>query len=104
MKRVYSAEVLPLVHHAKNVLAVAGIDSEIRNENLGSLAGEIPFMAVFPELWVADRDEARANAIIEAEILNVPPAGGRPWECTACSAVNEAQFAVCWQCSEPAFD
>lgn len=98
-RRVFSAEILPTVAHAKNVLASAGIKAEIRNENLGSLMGEVPFFEVWPELWVLrDEDVAPALSLIE-QLLSTECSGALPWRCKHCQADNEAQFAACWQCS-----
>ena len=42
MKRVYTAESVVQVAHIRNMLAAEGIRSEMRNERLGSVIGEIP--------------------------------------------------------------
>ncbi len=100
-RRVFSAEILPTVAHAKNLLENAGIRAEIRNENLGSLMGEVPFFEVWPELWVSqDEDVAPALEIIE-RMLSTDNSGALPWQCRYCKADNEPQFAACWQCSRP---
>ena len=101
MKRVFSAEVLPTVAHARNLLRAAGIDCEIRNENIGTLMGEVPFTAIWPELWVLnDADADEAERIIAREILEAGTGGGAEWKCRRCGTMNEAQFGVCWKCGE----
>lgn len=96
--RVYSAESLTQVAHARNILEAENIACEIANENLGSAMGEVPFAAVWPELWVLrESDLQEARRLIDACILNAPPAGPT-WQCQGCRTEVEGQFAVCWQC------
>ncbi|MEN7343024.1 MAG: DUF2007 domain-containing protein [Pseudomonadota bacterium] len=101
MKKVFTADNLVTVAHFRNVLMAEGIESEIRNANLGSVLGEVPFTEVWPQLWVKHAlDAPRAREIIEAmqQEDDVP---GVPWRCAHCGADNEAQFAACWQCGAP---
>lgn len=100
MKPVFSAETLPAVAHMKNVLEAEGIRCVLKNENIGSVMGEIPFFEIWPELWVADeRDLAEARAIVERE-RQEPAVTGPPWVCRHCQADNDANFFACWRCSE----
>ncbi|MEM7611144.1 MAG: DUF2007 domain-containing protein [Pseudomonadota bacterium] len=97
MKKVFSADNLVTVAHYRNVLEAEGIATEIRNQNLGGVLGEVPFTEVWPQLWVRHAlDEQRALEII-AEV-QATPLEGNPWTCRACGTDNEVQFAVCWQC------
>ena len=52
MKKLTSSESLITINHYKNLLASEGIPSEIRNEHLGSILGEMPFVETWPEIWV----------------------------------------------------
>ena len=98
MKKVFTADNLVTVAHFRNVLAAEGIDSEIRNANLGSVLGEVPFTEVWPQLWVKHvLDAPRAREIIEA-MQREEESPGEAWHCRHCGAENEAQFAACWQC------
>ena len=54
MKKLTSADSLITINHYKNLLASEGIPSEIRNEHLGSIMGEMPFVETWPELWVVN--------------------------------------------------
>ena len=66
MKKLTSSESLITINHYKNVLAAEGIRTEIRNEYLGSIMGEMPFVETRPELWVVNTIEFdRAKQIIE---------------------------------------
>ncbi|MEM6818771.1 MAG: DUF2007 domain-containing protein [Pseudomonadota bacterium] len=97
-KKVFTADTLVTVAHFANVLATEGIETEIRNANLGGALGEVPFTEVWPQLWVKHAlDAPRAREIIE-EIRSEPEPVGEPWVCKACGTRNEYQFAVCWNC------
>ena len=99
MKRVYTAESIIQVTHVRNLLAAEGIATEIRNERLGSVIGEIPFLECAPQIWIRHAlDEARARELIEQ--LRTPVAG-EPWTCRQCGEVLEPQFAQCWNCGAP---
>ncbi|MEM9171899.1 MAG: DUF2007 domain-containing protein [Pseudomonadota bacterium] len=101
MKKVFTADNLVTVAHYRNVLAAEGIESEIRNQNLGGVLGEVPFTEVWPQLWVKHALEAdRAREIIN-EVAHAP-IDGEDWVCDHCEATNEAQFGACWQCGRVA--
>ena len=96
MKKLVSSESLITINHYRNLLAAEGIQTEIRNEHLGSIVGEMPFVEVWPELWVVRKlDFDRAKELIEAAAEESPSA---PWVCAHCHEENEGQFAVCWNC------
>lgn len=100
MKKLTSSESLITINHFKNVLASEGIASQIKNEHLGSIVGEMPFVEVWPELWVVnDLDYDRAKQLIDAAISDESPQ--RSWTCSKCGEENEGQFAACWNCGEP---
>ena len=101
MKKLTSSESLVTINHFKNVLASEGIASQIRNEFLGGIAGEMPVDQVWPELWVVnDLDYDRAKQLIDAAIIEESPR--EPWQCRRCGEENEGQFAVCWICGRGA--
>ncbi|MEL7536791.1 MAG: DUF2007 domain-containing protein [Pseudomonadota bacterium] len=97
-RRIYSADTLTQVVLVQNVLTAAGIETELRNEHLGSVVGELPPISVWPELWVVDdRDLTRAKALVD-DFLAPDQVEGPGWRCKRCGADNEAQFALCWNC------
>lgn len=98
MKKVFTSESLVTVAHYRNLLEIAGIRTEIRNQNLGSIVGELPFTEAWPQLWVVHPlDVARAEEII-AEAASAPDSTGPAWRCGACGTENDSQFAACWHC------
>jgi hypothetical protein len=99
MKKLTSAETIVLINHYKNLLAAEGIPTEVRNEHLGSVMGEIPFFETWPQLWVVnDLDYDHAMELIESVDAGCPT---EPWMCKACGEQNEGQFSVCWKCNTP---
>lgn len=100
MKRVLQSEFLAEISHFRNVLEQQGIRCVIRNEQLSSALGEVPFLECLPELWVLiDNDLERAERLLGE--LRRESTGGRNWRCPNCNEDNEAQFAVCWNCGKP---
>jgi len=100
MKKLTSAESLITINHYKNLLASEGIPTEIRNQHLGSIMGEMPFFETWPQLWVVnDLDFDRATQLLESAEAESPR---DPWKCAQCGEQNEGQFAVCWNCGASA--
>lgn len=101
MKKLTSADSLVTINHYRNLLQSEGIACRIRNEYLGSIAGEMPFVETWPELWVLnDLDFDRATQLIDQAIIDESP--NAPWLCSRCGETNEGQFAACWNCGASA--
>ena len=104
MKKVYENLEFAMVGHMKSLLESKGIRCEIRNEGGVSVAGEVPFTQVYPELWVlSNADVPTAKAFVEEFVRSqddAPP--GADWNCTHCGEANEGQFGACWNCGNPA--
>jgi len=100
MKKLTSAETLVLINHYKNLLESEGIPTEVRNQHLGSIMGEVPFFETWPQLWVVnDLDYDRAMQLLESVDAESP---SESWTCSNCGEQNEGQFSVCWQCGTQA--
>lgn len=100
MKKLTSAESIITINHYKNLLAAEGIATRVRNEHLGSIVGEMPFVETWPQLWVVnDLDFDRAMQLIESVEAESPTA---PWQCRRCGEENEGQFGACWKCGAAA--
>lgn len=99
MKKLTSAESLILINHYRNLLEAEGIRTEIRNQHLGSIMGEVPFFETWPQLWVInDLDFDRAQQLLESADAEAPT---EPWVCGNCGEQNEGQFSACWKCGTP---
>ena len=97
MKRIFQASSLPDAHLLAGLLARAGIDVHVFNENAHGATGEIPFTHAYPEIWIIDdRDESAARAIIEE--FEKPAPQGEDRICPHCHEKNPADFAICWSC------
>jgi hypothetical protein len=94
MQKIYTDQTLLMVTHMKNLLEVAHINSELRNEFLAGGVGELSFIDAWPELWVAYEDVAGAKQLIAADLES---SKGNDWQCT-CGEANGAAFSSCWAC------
>jgi hypothetical protein len=97
MKKLYSSQDRVKIYLLKASLESQGIACFIKNEN-PPLAGEIPPMIAWPELWgMDDKQTARASTIIEDELsrLALPQ---QAWVCAECGENLEGQFEQCWKC------
>ena len=83
MKKLNSSESLVTINHWKNILQSEGIACEIRNQHLGSIIGEMPFVEVWPQLWIVnDLDFDRAQQLISDDVVDESPAEPRPRQAT----------------------
>ncbi len=96
MKKLFVSQSLVEVEALKEVLEAAGIRCMIKNRQGSSLAGEVPFAEVFPELWVNDEDEASANDVLAAREEAMP--GRSEWRCAGCGERHAGTFTACWKC------
>jgi len=98
MKRLVVSQSLIEVESLKELLSTDGILCTIRNQQGSSLAGEVPFVEVFPELWVVnDADVDRAKEILEGQASGDEV--GRPmWICAGCGEKHVGLFTACWKC------
>ena len=98
MRKVHTAESVIEIAHLRNLLESEGIPCEVRNDRLGGVVGEIPFVECWPQLWVRDAgDVLRARGLIETALR--PATAAEAWTCPGCGERIEPQFAQCWQCA-----
>jgi putative signal transducing protein len=98
VRRVHCADSILEIAHLRNVLQTAGIACVVRNERLATLAGEIPFVECWPELWVCRSGDAlRARGLIDLALGAADD--GPSWTCNECGELVEPQFAECWRCA-----
>jgi hypothetical protein len=84
------------------MLEEAGIRAHVRNEHLSSLAGEIPFNQVLPEVWLANaRDVDAARVILDAYLARRVSPDGPQRHCRSCGEDSPSNFEVCWKCRRP---
>lgn len=98
MKQVFVSQNLIEVEMRKERLEQAGIQCVIKNQRSSGLAGEIPFVEIFPELWVIqDEDAERAQQLFQEGLVSMP-SNQDTWTCPGCGERHESQFGTCWNC------
>jgi len=82
----------------QEILANEGIKCILKNDQLSSAVGEIPFVECCPELWVIDNEVfPRAQIFLKSWLTNDDLVDG-PWTCPRCGEHGDAQFGACWAC------
>jgi len=97
MKLVYTHQNFAQVGLLRGILERERIPVVTRNEHLSSLAGGLPPLDVWPQLWVADEDFQIAQSLVE-EFQNAPEVVYDDWICPRCGAKNDGNMGICWQC------
>lgn len=83
----------------RDLLAHAGVDAVVLNENATGALGEVPFTAAWPEVWIRDATDLDAARTVVAAARRDDGIAERP--CARCAAANPIAFEVCWSCGEP---
>lgn len=100
MKKVYVSQSLIEVESRKELLDQAQIPATIKNQRSAMLGGEVPFVEVFPELWVLnDQDIERARTLLE-DWECAKPVETTGWTCLVCGEVHQKEFTTCWKCGQ----
>ncbi len=99
MRKIYSAESLTILYLLKSKLESQNIGCFIKNEE-PPVAGEIPPIIAWPELWVLDDNQyIAALNIVQGELSELTKIKS-PWQCPNCKEHLEGQFDVCWKCGQ----
>jgi Putative prokaryotic signal transducing protein len=97
VKKLYRAANLPDAHILRGLLAQAGIQAHVFNENAQGGLGQLPFTEAWPEVWVSeDRDLIRAREIVQA--FERSPEVSASVRCPGCAEDNPSSFQLCWSC------
>ncbi len=100
MKKLYVSQSLIDVESRKELLDQAEIPCTIKNHRSAMLGGEIPFVEVFPELWVLhDENFEQAEKLIE-DWEEAQPLESTAWTCVSCGEVHQKEFTTCWKRSK----
>jgi hypothetical protein len=84
------------------LLMSQGIDAIIKNESLQTGLGEIPFVEMWPEIWLIQRrDWDRAQRLL-AGFVGAETNG--EWSCPICGEQNPSTFELCWVCTDAPTD
>lgn len=97
MRHVYTHDNIAILHSAKNILSLNGIEAFVKNEHTIPSGARHGIENTFLELWIQnDKDFERASSIIEKELLS--PQVKPPWQCARCDEENDGSFDFCWNC------
>lgn len=98
MIKLFVSQSLVEVESRKEILEKRGIPCMVKNQQGSSLAGEVPFAEVFPELWVIhDEDYPKAQELL-ANWNRVSMTTTSTWTCSACGEQHTGEFTTCWKC------
>jgi Putative prokaryotic signal transducing protein len=70
MKKVFEHPAHYEVGHCESILNSHGIATTIRNANISSLSGEVPFTSAYPELWILDDSAYEARLLCSGIITS----------------------------------
>ena len=80
-------------------LARSGVRARVRNADLSSLAGQLPFAQVLPEVWLErDGDDYAGHSILDGYLERKALPIGEDRKCPECGEDNPANFELCWRC------
>ena len=99
MKKLYSTNNRVTLYLLKSKLEESDIHCSIKNEN-PPLAGEIPSIIAWPELWILDDRQYDDALIILKGAISTIPTHKKEWTCLHCGELIEAQFDICWKCEK----
>lgn len=100
MKKLFTFNISksPETELLKDLLAKEGIAYLMRNEQLSTALGGIPFTECYPELWILnEEDSPKAKELLDGW-LNPHDHLPDSWVCPICGEKIEAQFTSCWKC------
>lgn len=102
MRKIYENVDFTSVGYYQSILEEAGIPTFLKNLGSSVGMGEIPFVEVFPELWVVnDEDYDRAMSVLEPYYQPEEPQASLPdWVCGSCGAEVDGSFGECWKCGK----
>ena len=100
--KLYTAADIIEAQLLKKLLASKGIATTLKNENLQSGVGEIPFVETWPELWLLDLHDLDLAQQVLNEFVNRKTASD--WVCTICNERNPGSFEICWMCAGTSTD
>jgi hypothetical protein len=103
MLRVFSHPDPAIAALVAGVLDAEGIAAMVRSTSYGAAMGELPPVASWAEVWIADADRAAdAAAITRRAMPGDDAVEAAPWTCPSCGESVDGVFGACWACGAPA--
>jgi hypothetical protein len=103
MRKIYSADNLPMAGYVRSILESCDIECVLKNQNLAGAMGELPPIECWPEVWIInDGDYNQAKQILDTSlpaVMNMK----NGWQCS-CGEKIEGQFSACWSCGNERVD
>ncbi len=100
MRKLFVSQSLIDVESRKELMDQAEIPCMIKNQRSAMLGGEVPFVEVFPELWVLqDEDLEQAETLLK-DWEKAQPRENTSWTCRNCREIHQKEFTTCWKCSQ----
>jgi len=96
--KIFVSQNLAEVEALKSRIEDEGIPCFVKNQFTSSLAGEVPFAEVFPELWVVREEDGRRAKALLVQWKTESDNPGQGWTCGRCGERHEGQFTTCWKC------
>ena len=100
MKPLYIADNLVEAERRKELLDQMQIPCVIKNQRSSMLGGEVPFVEVFPELWVLNEEQYKQAKAILHDWDQAKPENTTGWTCPGCGELHQQEFTSCWQCGQ----
>ena len=101
MRLLFSNPDFMRVGHYQGILEDRGIRCLIKNANASGVMGEVPYLEVWPELWVLEDEEFETAREILANYEKALKGTPIPaWRCPQCGSEVDAGFGECWNCGK----
>jgi hypothetical protein len=100
MKKLYVSQSLIDVESRKELLEQAEIPCTIKNQRSAMLGGEVPFVEVFPELWVLHDENFEQAQTLLKDWEEGKPLETTGWTCVSCGEIHQKEFTTCWKCNK----
>ena len=100
MRKVFEHRAYHEVGLCESILQNNGFETTVKNQNVSSLVGDIPFTDAYPELWILDDhryDEAIA-LLLEFRRGSHESSPSEDWTCQKCGESVPGTFHSCWKC------
>lgn len=98
MIKLFVSQISAEVESLKELLDQQDIPCTIKNQQGSSLAGEVPFAEVFPELWVLNNEDFPKAKGFLTDWEESQPTESTDWTCSQCGESHTKEFTTCWKC------
>lgn len=97
MKKLYIANDLIEARLLDSILKSHRLSSVVRNESLQGGIGELPYVEIWPEIWIKNLNDWDAAKELLSGFTKINPE--EDWKCLNCRETNPGSFQTCWSCN-----